>query len=260
MAAHDFNDHRTGRKFGYGNWLQPIINANDTPMPDSEEPETTALEATRDTTPPRRGRGRPRMSKPRNESAVEKRRAQVREAQRSYQKRKDTATATEKHRVDELLQLLSDLSSDVESLLQVASTAGTMFADDDVSKHIQNLWSTYDTVVNNEHVQPELRLLQVKNTKRKALLQAKRGLHVEPVVFPQDQGGDGTLAPPFKTVFSIDPSDVNFDLVRFEGSTVLSSYQRNAQTDRYMAGRSIFDHVRERQAAMKEADQRGAEY
>jgi SpoVK/Ycf46/Vps4 family AAA+-type ATPase len=176
----------------------------------------------------------------------------VREAQRTYQKRKDTATETEKRRVDELLQLLSDLSSDVETLLQAASTAGNMDRDDDVSKNIQRLWSTYDTVISNEHVQPELRLLQVKNSKRKAAQQAR----VDAVPVPQEQGGSqdvATSAPAF------DVSDMNFDLVRFEETTVLSTFQRTNATDQYMAGRNIFEVVKERQAAMQEAEQRQAE-
>jgi hypothetical protein len=34
----------------------------------------------------------------------------------------------------------------------------------------------------------------------------------------------------------------------------MSSFQRTAATDSYMAGRNIFDIVKERQAAMKAAD------
>ena len=136
----------------------------------------------------------------------------MREAQRTYQKRKDTATVTEKRRVDELLQLLSDLSSDVESLLQAASIAGNMSHDDDVSKNIQRLWSTYDTVVNNEHVQPELRLLQVKNSKRQATHESSgESRAVVSTSAPVEQGVTPVLAPPFKTVvFPFDASDLSF--------------------------------------------------
>lgn len=164
-------------------------------------------------------------------------------------------TATEKRRVDELLQLLSDLSTDVESLLQTASTAGSMSKDDDVSKNIQRLWTTYDNVISNEHVQPELRLLQIKNGNRIAARLVIASSHsVEPVTAPKEQDFNGVLAPPFKTVFAYDPSDINFDLVRFEGTTVMASYSRDAASERYMGGRSIFEHVRERQATLKEIE------
>jgi hypothetical protein len=184
----------------------------------------------------------------------------VRQAQRTYQKRKDTANATEKRRVDELLQLLSDLSSDVEILLQASSNAGNLYRDDDVSKHIQRLWTTYDTVINNQNVNPELRLLQVKNSRRLAAHQhnASFRLAAAPSAAHHDMETD-TLMARGNSPVPFDPSGINFDLVRFEGSTVMKSYQRSAATDNYMAGRNIFQIVQERQAAMKEADRRYAE-
>jgi hypothetical protein len=57
------------RKFGYGNWLQPIINANDR----SEAATNNAGDTSFSSHPAaqRRGRGRPPIAKPRNESAIE---------------------------------------------------------------------------------------------------------------------------------------------------------------------------------------------
>lgn len=57
------------RKFGYGNWLQPIINANDR----SESATGDAGDASSSSPPTahRRGRGRPPVAKPRNDSAIE---------------------------------------------------------------------------------------------------------------------------------------------------------------------------------------------
>ena len=66
----DFEDHRTGKKFGYGHWLQPMINSNDGPTPNEEE-QAIAVETSRDPASARRCRGRPRVTKPRNDSAVE---------------------------------------------------------------------------------------------------------------------------------------------------------------------------------------------
>jgi hypothetical protein len=188
---------------------------------------------------------------------MQKRRAQVREAQREYQKRKDTATAIGKHRADELLQLLSDLSTDVESLLQAAATAGNMQRNDEVSRSCQRLWSTYNTVVNSDAVKPEFQLLQLKNSRRVAAHLTTPNLPVDNASSaPQvDTGGN---MPPSKSPNAFEPSAISFELLRFEGTTVMSTFQRTEATNRYMAGKSMFELSKERQAAMKDADRRAA--
>jgi hypothetical protein len=185
---------------------------------------------------------------------LQKRRAQVREAQRTYQRRKDAATAHERRRADELLQLLSSLSTDVEALLQAALMAGNMHRDDKVSKTVQRLWSTYDTVVNSDCVKPELRFHQLKNNRRLATHTTSPNLQEDVSSVPQVE--PETAVRLRKSPDSFDASAISFDLVRFEETTVMSSFQRTAATDRYMAGKSMFDLVTERQAAMKESDRR----
>jgi hypothetical protein len=188
---------------------------------------------------------------------MQKRRAQVREAQRAYQKRKDTATATDKHRADKLLKLLSDLSTDVEYLLQAASTAGNMNQNDEVSRNIQRLWSTYDTVMNNDCLNPDLRSLQLKNSHRLATCRTHTNStvpHVSIIAPANLESG----VPSSRSQTSFNPSAISFELVRFEGTTVMQSFQRTSTTNKYMAGRNIFDIMKERQAAMKEADRHEA--
>jgi hypothetical protein len=188
---------------------------------------------------------------------MQKRRAQVREAQRAYQKRKDTATATDKHRADKLLKLLSDLSTDVEYLLQAASTAGNMNQNDEVSRNIQRLWSTYDTVMNNDCLNPDLRSLQLKNSHRLATCRTYTNStvpHVSIIAPANLESG----VPSSSSQTSFNPSAISFELVRFEGTTVMQSFQRTSTTNKYMAGRNIFDIMKERQAAMKEADRHEA--
>ncbi|KAF1840246.1 uncharacterized protein K460DRAFT_410846 [Cucurbitaria berberidis CBS 394.84] len=243
---------RPGGRFAYGNWLQPIINANDQSVSETAA-ESQPIDAP---APTRRGRGRPRITKPRNETATEKRRAQVREAQRTYQRRKETTTTSEKRRVDELLQVLSDLSSGVEALLQVSLEAGAMHRDDIVSKHIQGLWTSYDTVMNNPSITPELRLLQLKNGQRVANHRSNEN-YIVPArpSAPTTEHPDTQAVPPsMETSTPFDPSDMTFELLRFEETTVMQPFQRTASANRVMAGRSIFDIVKERQAALKEAD------
>ncbi|KAF1937937.1 hypothetical protein EJ02DRAFT_437485 [Clathrospora elynae] len=244
---------RPGRNFGYGNWLQSIIKAND------QSGSSTAIEnqSVNVHASTRRGRGRPRLTKPGDKSAIEKRRAQVREAQRTYQKRKDTCTATEKRRVNELLQVLADLSSDVEALLQTASKAGTMQRDDDVSKAIQQLWSTYDGAINNPSVKPELQLQQLKNDLRLADHPSNERFRIPDASSSlRDDEATSSADPPArkdpKPLF--DPTAMSFELVRFEETTVMQPFQRTSSVNEYMAGRSIFDICKDRQEAMKEAD------
>lgn len=189
---------------------------------------------------------------------MQKRRAQVREAQRTYQKRKDHATASDKKRVDELLQVISDLSSDVESLLHAASKAGAMYRDDSMSKQIQRLWSSYDSAINHACVKPELRLLQLKNDRRLADHHSAENFRIEAASSDASNvEGNANPQPPAirqEPTPLFDPTSVSFELVRFEETTVMQPFQRTSSVNSRMAGRSIFDIVKERQAAMKKAD------
>ena len=58
---------QTGKRFGYGTWLQPIINANDQSSSDT----VAQSQLSHTPAPTRRGRGRPRVTKLGNESAIE---------------------------------------------------------------------------------------------------------------------------------------------------------------------------------------------
>jgi hypothetical protein len=139
-----------------------------------------------------------------------------------------------------------------------------MHRHDHVSKSIQLLWSTYDTVINNECVKPEMRLLQIKNSQRLASQEANADppassiphavTNVDAITNAGAVEDLETAELSEDTFVPFNPSAMRFDLVRFEGTTVMSSFQRTAATDSYMAGRNIFDIVKERQAAMKAAD------
>jgi hypothetical protein len=178
----------------------------------------------------------------------------VREAQRTYQKRKDATTTTEKRRADELLRVLANLSSDVEALLQAASKAGMMQRGNDVSRRIQQLWTTYDTAINDPSVQPELRIQQVKNDQRRADYESNQD-NVTTIVsrdFPRDKS-----TPMARPAHEKDPMPqlVNFELMDSEETTVALPFQRVAFASASMAGKGIYQIVQERQAALKEADQ-----
>lgn len=134
-----------------------------------------------------------------------------------------------------------------------------MNRNDEVSKTTQRLWSTYDTVINNECVNPELRLFQVKNTRRVASHKANNNYHVAASTSDARQDPEANTAD-LQDDSRFDPRHIDFQLVRFEGTTVMSSFQRTSAANAYMEGKNIFQIVQERQAALKAADRRHVEH
>ncbi|KAF1948766.1 hypothetical protein CC80DRAFT_599437 [Byssothecium circinans] len=189
--AYDINvrrqdDHspypQPGKRFGYAYWLQPVLKAND-PAPSitgntsSSAPNNPpVMQGTAHLTPTpvptckatstSRGRGRPRVNKVRDTTTIEKRRAQVREAQRTYQRRKDSDSASERRRSDEVLEAMFDLSTDIETLLQTAVGTGALVQNNDLSECIRNLWFSYNVAIKKPCMLPDLKILQVKNDRR----------------------------------------------------------------------------------------------
>lgn len=189
---------------------------------------------------------------------MQKRRAQVREAQRSYQKRKDGAIASDKKRADDLLEVLSKLSFDIESLLQAAGLAGVLQHEDAVSKSIQKLWASYDVAINTASVLPELQHHQSTNARRIAMLQ-----HIEGVRTATESETPSTQ--PSNTVAvnesqqAFDPTLMSFSNFRFEETTVIQSFQRTPNINNILADRSIFEVVKKRQFDLREAEKAARE-
>ncbi|KAF2660389.1 hypothetical protein K491DRAFT_711881 [Lophiostoma macrostomum CBS 122681] len=266
----------TGRGMGYGLWLDPFINDidMDSSKSASRETSTEQLQDPRHSAsasasasnsmepspgPETRRRGRPRVSAVRNDSAIEKRRAQVRNAQRTYQKRKDNAAQTVNQRCDELLETLSTLSTEVEEMLRVASKAGTLERRDDLGAQMRKLSSTYDAVINSACVTPELRLLQVKNHKRRAEHQSTESFRIDHPSEDSDSNATTPKAAPGGSAsggsaLHIDPSTVDLSLVRGDGSTMIQSFRGLTSKNDAFRGRSIFDIVEERQAQFRNSN------
>jgi hypothetical protein len=156
-----------------------------------------------------------------------------------------------------LLQVLADLSSDVEALLQAASKAGMIRGKDDVSKSIQRLWTTYDTAINSPAIHPELRLQQMKNDQRLA----DYGRNQDSTMAVESRNSPvKAMAPIVRPMHGkdrmplFDPRDISFELVDHEETTVALPFQRVAFINGRMAGKDIYQEVQERQAALKEAE------
>lgn len=173
----------------------------------------------------------------------------MREAQRTYQKRKDSAAASERRRCDDILQVISDLSTDIEALLQAASAAGTLNLEGDLAARLRRLWSSYDTAISSPCINPELRLLQVKNDRRKAehISNLNRRRDTTPSVLvglPEKQEEQRRTA----EFMEADQSRMDLVLARVDETTLVQSFSTISANNKVMGGRSIFEVVRERQA------------
>lgn len=62
---------QTGKRFAYGHWLQPIINANDEGSAEATIQSRDTVESQQRLHSQRRGRGRPRVTNLRDTSAIE---------------------------------------------------------------------------------------------------------------------------------------------------------------------------------------------
>ena len=149
----------------------------------------------------------------------------MRNAQRTYQKRKDTAAQTVNQRCDELLETLSSLSTEVEELLRLASKSGALERRDDFGAQMRRLCSTYDAAINSPCVTPELRLLQIKNYKRRAEHQSTETFRIDNPTEERGSTSTALKAPlaPGGSGLDIDPSSVDLSLVRGDGTTMIQS-------------------------------------
>ncbi|KAF2265086.1 hypothetical protein CC78DRAFT_600700 [Lojkania enalia] len=229
----------------YGHWLQPIENLNDS----SQTGLAPVSSHSANPKPQRRGRGRPRITQTRDNSTLEKRRAQIRNAQRTYQKRKESEAASIHRRRNELLEVLSSLSTDIEVLLRLASETGCLDEGSEVSAQIRRLWASYNTAINNPCVLPELRSLQTKNEERRTEHQKKESSRIETVGRGQTPRPD---QPSSDSILEHDRSDVDLDLLRVRDTTLITSFH-HAFTNSTVNGRTIWHLVQERQAVFNAA-------
>ncbi|KAF2106997.1 hypothetical protein BDV96DRAFT_606812 [Lophiotrema nucula] len=222
-----------------GHWANTFTNVNDrTAMDVDEEAANSSTDAA--PAPQRRGRGRPRVNKLRDESAIE-----VRNAQRTYQKKKDQVSSTTNQRCDEILEVLSDLSVDIEELLQAAVKSGLMGQKNEMATKVQKLWSSYDAAINKPIVNPELRLLQVKNHRRQAEFERMEPFRIRSA---EGEPDSHTIAPQRAPPCPNNPHAVDMELVRHDGTTMIQPFNYGVTHYKSLAGKNIFDLVRERQA------------
>lgn len=180
---------------------------------------------------------------------VQKRRAQVRSAQRTYQKRKESATRSVTQRCDDLLNVLSDLASEVEEVLRVASKAGALDQKDELGIQMLRLRDSYSTAINQPCAQPDLKLLQEKDNRRRAE-HTGRGNHRHSHVRNDEEMPRSNSS---ANLAEADPSNIDMSLVRGDGTTLVQSFREDIES-KIMRGRSIYQVVAERQAALRNSD------
>jgi hypothetical protein len=145
---------------------------------------------------------------------------------------------------------MSDLSTDIEALLQAASKAGLMNQQGELADRVRQLWTSYDNAINSPCVKPELRLLQVKNDRRRAEHHSNDGFRINAA--PRTQLENDAQEPPR----IVQPADM--ELVRVNETTVLQPFPPTHTASMIMAGRSIFEVVKERQAVLKQSQEQSS--
>ncbi|OCK79103.1 hypothetical protein K432DRAFT_426787 [Lepidopterella palustris CBS 459.81] len=239
-----------GTAFGYGHWFEPIesgfgiATGQDIDNRASAEGET---EAERGGIVQPRGRGRPRVIRQKDDNAIEKRRAQIRNAQRSYRERKENAAAHVSERCDDLLQVISDISTELEELLRISSAMGALDREDELGRQLRRTASCYDSAILRPCLSPELRLLQVKSRRRQEM-SSRILVHSEdsssaPTPQEDSHTSSSTQEPP------VSARAINMDLGRVGESTLINSFlPYPAQFSTPFC--SILDTIKDRQARL----------
>lgn len=122
---------------------------------------------------------------------------------------------------------------DVEALLQAAADSGVLNEEGDLPDHIRRLWSTYNTTINNACLGPELRLLQVKDERRRAA-------HPD-ATRPSTGSNSNTQSSSSRDSIDLDISHVNETTLITNFSTAQLAYPGSGS-------RNIYQVCRERQA------------
>ena len=142
---------------------------------------------------------------------------------------------------------MSDLSTDIEALLQAVSETGLMDQQCELASHMRRLWSSYDTAINSPCVKPELRLLQVKNDRRKAEHQTN-GAHRKDATMGSQTGGithpTGNAAE--HTNIDIGSSQADMESTSVENESFLQPFPIVHSAGAFMRGRNLFEVMNER--------------
>ena len=162
--------------------------------------------------------------------------------------------ATEKKKRDAILQVLSDLSLQVEEILNVTSTAGSLDQEDAMRAQLHRLRDAHNEAINSPCVKVELEELRCKNPGRRTV----HPCHANPLaivaateeVMPSDLAESNNAA-------TGSTSTAHLGLGRGDDTTLVFPYSHTRvpfhNKSKVMGGRSIFQVVADRQAEMRNA-------
>jgi hypothetical protein len=271
----------------YGSWLHPYVNIASNSVDDASAlqgldvpppPPEPAPEPEPEPVPARRGRGRPRVLTTRDASAIEvhvtyqsparsrliksvkvwrerlmlaqKRRAQVRNAQRAYQERKDDAMAIEKKKHDAILQVLSGLAIEVEDLLKVASNSPNLSQVGELENQIRRLRDAHAEAINDPRVKAELKQLRSKHPERRTIPPC----HADPLAIVAATEDMMQSEQAESSASAASAADTTLGRGNDIPLIAFYSHTHSRSQSKVMGGRNIFQIVAERQAAMRNAE------
>jgi hypothetical protein len=163
--------------------------------------------------------------------------------------------AIEKKKRDAILQVLSDLSMEVEELLNVTSNTGSPDQDHVMRAQLHRLRDAHDKAINSPCVKAELKQLRPKNPGRRTVYPG----HANPlaIVAATEEVMSSDLAESSNAA-SASTSIANLGLGRVDDTTLIAPYYHtrvySQSMCKVMGGRSIFQVVVDRQAAMRNAE------
>ena len=164
--------------------------------------------------------------------------------------------ATEQKKRDAILQVLFDLSIEVEELLNITSNTGRLDDQEDAMRaQLHRLRDAHDEAINSPCVKVELKQLRLKNPRRRNVYPG----HANPLaivaateeVMPSDLAESSNAATDSTSI-------ANLELGRVDDTTLIAPYSHTRVCSqgmrKVMGGRSIFQVVADRQAAMRNAE------
>ncbi|KAF2492716.1 hypothetical protein BU16DRAFT_541522 [Lophium mytilinum] len=244
-----------GSLFGYGHWFEPIDKAFGTTLeqqPGSETPSGPVEKP--------KGRGRPRKAQNNDDAGKDKRRAQIRSAQKKYRERKERATASQEQRCDELLRVISDISMELEELLKVACATGAMDTDDDLGEKLRRTASCYDSAIERPCIDPELRLLRTKSRQRRGnsrpdTLSPPTDDEATPqpqhAPLNRDDSAPSTSTPNTLREWRETTHLIELDLGRVSDSSLIQSFVPHPGRKKALGAKMMLDLIKQRQADLK---------
>jgi hypothetical protein len=155
--------------------------------------------------------------------------------------------AIEKKKHDAILQVLSGLAIEVEHLLQVASTSPNLSQVGELENQIRRLRDAHAEAINDPRVEAELKQLRSKDPGRRTISPS----HVDPLAIV---AATEDMMPSEQAESSASGADTTLGRGNDVPVIAFYSHTHSRSQSNVIGGRTIFQIVAERQAAMRNAE------